>query len=145
MNTFRLINVNPKTVGVCLIAAAVVLMSLAAPLCSAESDEQDTVWLSSLDLSKMTVGWGEPQINKSIVGKPLSIAGQKFDKGVGSHAGSMMYIDLRGGSKQFSAFVGVDDEVKGKTGSVEFRVYADGKSLWSSGVMKAGEPARKFL
>jgi alpha-galactosidase len=143
MNTFRLINVNPKTVDVYVLAAAVVLMSLVAPLWATESDSQDTVWLSSLDLSKMTVGWGKPQVNKSIVGKPLSIAGKKFDNGVGSHAASMMYIDLRGGSKKFSAFVGVDDEVKGKPGSVEFRVYADGKSMWSSGVMKAGEPAKK--
>ncbi|NIP28685.1 MAG: alpha-galactosidase [Phycisphaerae bacterium] len=143
MNTFRLINVNPKTVGVYILTVVVALMSLAVPLWSDEPDEQETVWLSSLDLSKMTVGWGKPQVNKSIVGKPLSIAGRKFDKGVGSHAGSMMYIDLQAGSKKFSAFVGVDDEVKGKPASVEFRVYADGKSLWSSGVMKAGEPAKK--
>ena len=142
MNTFRLINTKLNAFGV-YVAAAVVLMSLAAPLWSAESDAPDTVWLSSLDLGKMTAGWGKPQVNKSIVGKSLSIAGKKFDEGVGTHAGSMMYIDLRGGSKKFSAFVGVDDEVKGKTGSVEFRVYADGKSLWSSGVMKAGEPAKK--
>jgi len=143
MNTFRLINVNHKTVTVYMLAAAVVLMSLAASSWSAESDEKNTVWLSSLDLSRMTVGWGKPQINKSIVGKTLSIAGQKFDNGVGSHAGSKMYIDLRGGSKKFSAFVGVDDEVKGKPASIEFRIYADGKLLWSSGVMKAGQPARK--
>ena len=143
MNTFRLINVNPGTVGVYLLTAAVVLMFLAVPSWSAESDPQNTVWLSSLDLSKMTVGWGKPQVNKSIVGKPLSIAGKKFDKGVGSHADSMMYIDLRGGSKRFSAFVGVDDEVKGNSGSVNFRVYADGTSVWTSGVMKPGEPAKK--
>jgi alpha-galactosidase len=39
--------------------------------------------------------------------------------------------------------VGVDDEVKGQAGSVEFRVYGDGKLLWKSDVMKAGEPAKK--
>ncbi|MHC4891667.1 MAG: NPCBM/NEW2 domain-containing protein, partial [Planctomycetota bacterium] len=68
---------------------------------------------------------------------------RQSDKGVGTHANSVMYIDLKGGSKKFSAYVGVDDEVNGRIGSVEFRVYGDGKLLWKSGVMKAREPARK--
>ncbi|MGB2808483.1 MAG: NPCBM/NEW2 domain-containing protein [Sedimentisphaerales bacterium] len=143
MNTFRLSNIKLNAVGVYVLAAAVVLTSFAAPVSSAESDAQDTVWLSSLDLGKMTCGWGKPQVNKSIVGKSLTIGGKKFGKGVGTHAGSMMYIDLRSGSREFSAYVGVDDEVKGNSGSVNFRVYADGKSVWTSGVMKPGEPAKK--
>jgi len=143
MNTFRLINNKPNAVGVYMVAAAIVLTFFAAPVWSAESGAPEIVWLSSLDLGKMTAGWGKPQVNKSIEGKPLSIAGQKFDKGVGTHANSVMYIDLRGGSRKFSAYVGVDDEVKGNIGSVKFRVHGDGKSLWASGVMKAGEPAKK--
>ena len=99
--------------------------------------------LSSLDLSKMTAGWGEPVADKSVQQKPMSIGGQKFDKGVGTHAHSAMYIDLAGGSKSFSAYVGVDDEVNANIGSIEFRVYGDGKLLWTSGVIKAGQPAKR--
>jgi len=61
----------------------------------------------------MTSGWGKPEIDKSVQNQPMSIAGQKFDRGVGTHANSIMYIDLKGGSKRFSAYVGVDDEVNG--------------------------------
>jgi len=54
-----------------------------------------------------------------------------------------MYIDLKKSCRSFSAFVGVDDEVNGKIGSVRFRIYGDGKLLFNSGVLKAGEPAKK--
>jgi len=102
-----------------------------------------TLRLGELDLTKMTAGWGKPVIDKSVQNNTLSIAGRKFDWGVGTHAGSMMYIDLAGGSKSFSAFVGVDDEVAGNIGSIEFRIYADGRLLWTSGMVKAGEQARQ--
>jgi len=101
-----------------------------------------TVWLSSLNLEKMTSGWGTPQKDKSIQSKPLNIAGFTFDKGVGTHAASLMYIDLKKSCQNFSAYVGIDDEVNGN-GSVRFRIYGDGKLLFNSGVLKAGEPAKK--
>jgi alpha-galactosidase len=91
----------------------------------------------------MTSGWGKPQVDKSIQGKPLSIAGKAFDKGVGTHANSVMYIALKKGAGKFTACVGVDDEVSGNKGSVEFHLYADDKKLWSSGIMRAGEPAKQ--
>jgi len=102
------------------------------------------VWLSSLNLQKMTSGWGTPQKDKAVQSKPLRIGGRTFDRGVGTHAPSVMYIDLKGGCRLFSAYVGVDDEVEGKTGgTVRFRVYGDGRLLFNSGVLKAGAPAKK--
>ena len=74
----------------------------------------------------MISGRGKPEINKAVQGQPVSIAGQKFDRGVGTHASSIMYIDLKGGSKRFPAYAGVDDEVNGRIGSIEFRMYGDG-------------------
>lgn len=111
-------------------------------VCSAEASE--TVWLSSLDLNKMSVGWGKPLKDKTIQGKPMSIGGRKFQHGVGTHAASRMYVDLGRGSESLQALVGVDDEVHGNIGSVEFRVYGDGKLLWRSGVMKAGQAAKSL-
>ena len=70
------------------------------------------VWLSSLDLSKMTTGWGSNQEDKSITGQPLSIGGVKYFKGVGTHAQSVMYINLNKGSKTFIAYVGIDDDTE---------------------------------
>lgn len=91
----------------------------------------------------MTSGWGTPQVDKTIQGKPLSIAGKAFDKGVGTHANSVMYIALKKGASKFIAYVGVDDEVGSHKGIIEFRLYGDDRKLWSSSIMKAGEPAKK--
>jgi alpha-galactosidase len=96
-----------------------------------------------MNLEKMTSGWGTPQKDKSIQSKSLTIAGQTFDRGVGTHAASLMYIDLKKSCRSFSAYVGVDDEVNGKIGSVRFRIYGDGKLLFNSGILKAGDPAKK--
>ena len=102
-----------------------------------------TVWLSELDLSKMTAGWGRPQADKSVQSNPLRIAGRQFEKGVGTHAYSIMYIDLAGQTQRFSACVGVDDEVGNSTGTVRFKIYGDGKKIFDSGVMKTGQKAKK--
>jgi alpha-galactosidase len=100
-----------------------------------------TVGLETLDLSKMRQGWGKPQVNRSIREKPLSIGGQKFEKGVGTHAASTLWVDLSGGTERFRASVGVDDAAGGKA-TVEFRVVADGKKLFDSGMMKPGDAAK---
>ncbi len=109
----------------------------AAVMCSAA----ETVWLTDLDLSKMRQGWGQPQINRSIREKPLSIAGQKFEHGVGTHANSRLWIELGGSTERFLASVGVDDAAGGPA-SIDFIIVGDGKTLWQSRVMKSGEAAK---
>ncbi len=103
----------------------------------------ETVPLSSLDLSKMSAGWGKPLANRSVQDRPLSIAGRAFEQGVGTHAESHMWIDLQGGCRRFSAWVGVDDEVGRSSASIEFRVVADGETLYRRGIMKAGDAAQR--
>jgi alpha-galactosidase len=98
----------------------------------------DAVWLSSLDLSKMQQSWGRPQINRSIREKPLTIAGQLFERGVGTHATSALWIELGGGSEKFLANVGLDDAANGP-GSVVFRIFCDGNKTWDSDVMRPGQ------
>ncbi len=133
-------------VSTCLLLTicAVLIAQLSGCTSATKSDKPArTVWLSSLNLEKMTAGWGTPQKDKSIQSKPLKIAGRTFDKGIGTHAASLMYIDLKNSCRSFSAYVGVDDEVNGKIGSVRFRIYGDGKLLFNSGVLRAGDPAKK--
>jgi alpha-galactosidase len=103
----------------------------------------ETVWLDDLNLTVAMQGWGDPQKNQSVDGHPLTIGGQKFARGFGTHADSMLRVNLDGGAKSFSANVGVDDEVQGNTAaSVEFIVRGDGKVLWHSGVMHAKDAAK---
>src|SRR5438034_3705848 len=102
-----------------------------------------TVWLSSLDLGKMIQGFQKPVVNKSVGGHSLSISGRKFNQGVGTHAESILTVDLKRGAKRFTASVGVDDEVRNSKASVEFEVLGDGQVLWTSELMKAGDPAKE--
>ncbi|HXI73711.1 MAG TPA: NPCBM/NEW2 domain-containing protein [Verrucomicrobiae bacterium] len=101
-----------------------------------------TFGIESLDLRYVDQGWGYPQVNKSLDGHAITIAGQKFEHGLGTHAASTFRIDLGGAAERFTAMVGVDDDVKHRGGSVIFRVVGDGKVLWESGVMRAGTPAK---
>jgi alpha-galactosidase len=102
----------------------------------------ETVWLSTLDLSKMRQGWGKPQIDRSIREKSLTIAGQQFAHGVGTHASSSLWLELDGGAEQFSAQVGVDDAAGNDKASITFTVVGDGRTLWRSGPMRLGQPAK---
>ena len=102
----------------------------------------ETVPLASLDLAKMSAGWGEPKADQNIVGKTMSIAGRKFTAGVGTHADSVLFVGLDGQAERFTATVGIDDETQGK-GTVRFQIYGDGKRLFDSGVMKGGQPPKQ--
>lgn len=103
---------------------------------------QSTVWLDQLDLSVATQGHGKPGINTSVDGKPLTIAGETFKRGFGTHAESSILIKLNGKVKTFSALVGIDDEIKGQNPAAEFEIYGDNKKLWSSGIMHLGDKAK---
>ena len=98
--------------------------------------------LSSLDVDKMSAGWGTSQADKSIQKKPLSLAGKVYPSGVGTHAYSTLRVQI-GGATRFTALVGVDDEAGKGLGSVIFRVWADGQKLFDSGVMRSGDMPQK--
>lgn len=102
----------------------------------------DTVWLSTLDLTHVRQGWGQPQPDKSVTGKPLSIGGRTFDHGLGTHARSTLWVDLGGRTDRFQASVGVDDATTSDRASITFQVAGDGRKLWESGLMRRGQPAR---
>ena len=53
-----------------------------------------------------------------------------------------MRIKLEGKALRFNANVGVDDEINGANASVRFRIQGDKKTLWDSGIMKAGMAAK---
>jgi alpha-galactosidase len=115
---------------------AAAMLAISTTLAQAEQ-----VQLSALDLGNVSQGWGKPQADKNVREHPISVAGRKFEHGLGTHAPSRVVIDLKGGATRFRAVAGLDDEVKGQGGSVAFRVYGDGKTLFRTEVMKPGESA----
>lgn len=103
----------------------------------------DDVRLSSLDLSRAQQGNGKPGVDQTVDGKPLRIAGHQYAHGFGTHAPSVLHLDLQRGSTRFTAKVGVDDQGQAATrkGGVEFIIEGDGKVLWCSPLLRGGMPA----
>ncbi|MCH5377095.1 MAG: NPCBM/NEW2 domain-containing protein [Planctomycetes bacterium] len=117
--------------------------ALATTLACAGIVSAETVRLEDLDLGGMTSGWGTSQKNQSVTERPLSIGGQRFEHGVGTHANSECWITLDGQAKWFTAKVGVDDNANNGTASIEFQVFGDGRELWRSGVCKWHDKPRE--
>lgn len=125
-----------------MLKTKIFLIAVAFLLFGNISKAQSTVWLDQLDLSVATQGYGKPGVNTSVDGKKLTIAGETFDRGFGTHAESSLLIKLNGKAKSFSSMVGMDDEIKGQNPAAEFEIYGDNKKLWSSGIMKLGDKAK---
>lgn len=120
-----------------IIAAAMGLFTLIGVARASETNR-----VSDLEL-KVKQDWGEPHRDLTVDNSPLTIAGHKYEHGLGTHANSVMRIGLNGKGEKFTAEVGVDDE-QSDTGTVTFTVTGDGKKLFESGVMQSGDAPKKI-
>ncbi|MFI0902243.1 NPCBM/NEW2 domain-containing protein [Streptomyces sioyaensis] len=87
--------------------------------------------------------WGPVGQNRSIDGRPLTIAGAGYPEGLGAHANSEITYHLGGACSALSVDVGIDDEV-GANGSVVFQIYRDGTKVADSGLMTVGQSAKRL-
>lgn len=74
-------------------------------------------------------------------GRPITLNGVVYPKGLGAHARSEIVYGLEGRYATFTSVVGVDDEV-GDRGSIVFQVWADGKQIYDSGLMLGSTPSK---
>lgn len=118
-------------------------LALSALPVAAQGKSETSLRLESLDLKHMDADWGRPRAGRSVDNNPLSIGGQTFEHGVGTHAFSEMDVALNGAATRFTAMVGVDDEVK-ERGSVVFVVLVDGREAVRTPVMHGGDAARSI-
>ena len=87
------------------------------------------VFLSDLPWTAVTNGFGPPERDTSngaepaVDGRRMALRGVTYPRGVGAHAASSLTVAVPAGCTEFSASVGVDDEV-GANGSVVFTVSA---------------------
>ena len=103
-----------------------------------------TAYLSDLTPTAATTGYGSVMKDATVAGKPITLNGVAYAKGVGVHAVSGLTYALGGQYATFAADVGVDDEVNGKgVGSVDFQVIGDGRVLFDSGVVQNGVAATR--
>ncbi len=111
------------------------VVSLAAPT---PSDR----YLDELQPMRAEQGFGALGRNRTIEGNRLAIGGRTFERGLGTHARSVLTFNLGGGYSRFTASVGVDDETLSAPGSVIFLVLVDGVPAFQSGVMRTGDAPR---
>src|SRR5689334_8004014 len=102
------------------------------------------IWVETIDLTKMTQRRGEPRAGRSIRDLPISLGGSTYPHGIGTRSISEFVIDLHGQALRFEAMVGLDDAVRQGVGSVVFEVWADDKLVTASGLMRAGDAARRL-
>ena len=77
-----------------IVIAASIIIAVFMLSCS-RSIAQSTVYLDTLELENIQQEWGKPAKNLSVDGRPLSIGGKVFTRGVGTHAQSVCVIDLK--------------------------------------------------
>lgn len=100
--------------------------------------------LSDAQWTKAGVGWGDVERNRFWFqpgrweGVFLQIKGQVFEKGLYAHADSSFAFPLAGRWKTFSASIGLRDGAAGQ-GSAVFTVIGDGKELYRSPLLRAGQ------
>jgi hypothetical protein len=102
--------------------------------------------LGDIMVNSVTIGWGTPQLNRSVIGTPLSIGGQRYETGFGTCAISRIEISFPAKYKTFTGSCGIDDVFKGheSLGSVVFWIKQDDKVLFKSALMRGRMKAVDF-
>lgn len=97
------------------------------------------------DDSTLRFDW---QRDTSVSGNPLTLRGKIYRKGLGVHANNALTFALEGNYKRLRAEIGIDDEVLAlhttQYAGVVFKVVADGKDVYVSGLLTAQSPVEKI-
>ena len=105
-------------------------------------------FVSDLGYRAIANGWGPVEKDRSNGeqaagdGKRLSVGGLHFGKGLGVHAVSDVRLSLDGTYNTFAAWIGIDDEVAGREGSVVFQVWLDSVKALESHTLRGNSSAR---
>ncbi|GLX70606.1 NPCBM/NEW2 domain-containing protein [Paenibacillus glycanilyticus] len=106
------------------------------PATAVQAAPAGDVYLSDYVWDSGTAGWGNIMRDKSSDGRPITLNGIEYAKGMGTHAASEIIYTVGGAYNRFLAEVGVDDETYGN-GQVSFQVWLDGNLAYDSGNMTA--------
>jgi glucose/arabinose dehydrogenase/PKD repeat protein len=101
-------------------------------------------YVSDLPFVSSTNGWGPAERDQSngeqgaADGRTLTLNGDTYAKGLGTHAASDVRVAIPSGCTTFTAVIGLDDEV-GANGSVTFQVVGDAASLFTSAIKRGSD------
>jgi len=102
-------------------------------------EQIDGVFMDAIEPAAITQGWGTLQRNKSVWERPLTIAGRRFARGLGTSSQTRIAYALDGGYRRFQSWVGADGAT---SPSVTFEVWVDGQKKWESGLMRRDDAAK---
>lgn len=94
----------------------------------AQQTGPNTVYLDELDTDLIEVGWRVASKNKNMEGNPLTLSGKTYARGICTHARTTGILKLDGKANSFTAVVGLDDAMAGRSfgSSVAMAIYRDG-------------------
>lgn len=99
----------------------------------------DSVKLTDLTFEIATAGWGSVTKNKSVSGNSLNIKGKTYNNGVGTHAKSVIMVQVPTDCIRFKTFAGLDkggtDQSGGST--VEFMLATEDPTVRNVDITKA--------
>ncbi|MBI4718818.1 MAG: NPCBM/NEW2 domain-containing protein [Planctomycetes bacterium] len=64
--------------------------------------------ISSEQVGMLSLTW-EPRLDRNVLGGPLTVGGETFERGLGVHSRSHLTYELRGGYREFVTSYGLDD------------------------------------
>lgn len=100
------------------------------------------VYLDEMLPCEAVMSKGQLQLNKSVSGSALAIAGREFRQGLGVHAYGRIRYDITGKNfKRFKCFVGLNEDAG--NGSVAFEVWIDKKKRFTSVSMNKRDRAKE--
>ncbi|MDR2731873.1 MAG: NPCBM/NEW2 domain-containing protein [Fibromonadaceae bacterium] len=97
---------------------------------------QNAKWLGIPDEYRQD--WGTLQIDKSVTGKPLTIAKKRYKNGIGSHANGMLRYNLDGKYERLTAVLGLDEDEFCSNGA-QIKIFGDDNLLADTGTLKHGD------
>jgi alpha-galactosidase len=74
-------------------------------------------------------GWGGAQADAGVYGTALTVAGRRFETGIGVLSNSRLEVRAGKAYGRFRGVAGVDDATRERQAPVRFRVYGDGRLL----------------
>ena len=99
-------------------------------------------WLSQQDpasaeqVPMLSVAW-EPRIDRNVLGGPISVAGERFERGIGVHARSRLVFNLDGQYARFVTLFGLDDN-SGPLADVDVAIRVDGHPRYQETGVRRG-------
>jgi hypothetical protein len=104
--------------------------------------ELDTVKPAAIQTVDYVGPTEQPRFGTNVQGGPLRIGPRAFDQGIGTQSRTLLAYRLDGTAKTFSAWVGLDNSA-GPKASSRAVVLLDGKAVYDSGPLKAGDIPRR--